>query len=112
MHGTLTPTSGEHATRRLLDQLWQRNLPTTHSRIALFTAAAEAARNGVLTPALREQATTEAHKLAGSLGMFGYGRGTDLAREIELYLESTAAVDSHHLTTLTAQLNSVLFPSN
>ena len=111
MLGTLSPHSGEHATRKLLDQLWQRNIPTIHSRIALFTAAAEAATHGVLTANLREQAASEAHKLAGSLGMFGHNKGTDLARDIELHLEAPTPVDPALLTTLTNQLNATLFPN-
>ena len=41
-----------------------------------------------LTPPLRSDAAMAAHKLAGSLGMFGYNEGTQFARQLEACLDS------------------------
>ncbi len=83
--------------------LWQRNQPLLLERLALLDRAAA----GPLTPALRGEAIAIAHKLSGSLGMFGFYDGTQIAREIEAQLESPAP-DAATLTALTAQLRSAV----
>jgi HPt (histidine-containing phosphotransfer) domain-containing protein len=97
-------------TRALLSRLWQRSLPLLLERLAVLDAAATASRAGTLTPDLRARAIDEAHKLAGSLGMFGYPDGTDLARKIELLLEAPNAPPPNRLTELAAELRAILFP--
>ena len=51
-----------------------------------------------------------AHKLAGSLGMYGYDEGTRVARELELLLEG-AAPDAERLRELAARLRRAVFPA-
>ncbi|MBW4452961.1 MAG: response regulator [Nostoc indistinguendum CM1-VF10] len=53
------------------------------SRIAVLKLAADALRKGTLDAQLRQKAEQEAHKLAGSLGSFGFAKGSLLANEIE-----------------------------
>ncbi|MHC0067725.1 response regulator [Nostoc sp. UIC 10890] len=53
------------------------------SRIAVLKLAADALRKGKLDAQLRQKAEQEAHKLAGSLGSFGFPEGSLLANEIE-----------------------------
>ncbi|WP_193197189.1 response regulator [Nostoc sp. MG11] len=53
------------------------------SRIAVLKLAADAFRKGTLDAQLRQNAEQEAHKLAGSLGSFGFPKGSLLANEIE-----------------------------
>ncbi|MCC5647661.1 response regulator [Nostoc sp. CHAB 5824] len=53
------------------------------SRIAILKLAADALRKGTLDAQLRQKAEQEAHKLAGSLGSFGFPEGSLLANEIE-----------------------------
>ncbi|WP_414565321.1 MULTISPECIES: response regulator [unclassified Anabaena] len=53
------------------------------SRIAVLKLAADALRKGTLDPQVRQKAEQEAHKLAGSLGSFGFPKGSLLANEIE-----------------------------
>ncbi len=53
------------------------------SRIAVLKQAADALRKGTLDAQLRQKAEQEAHKLAGSLGSFGFPKGSLLANEIE-----------------------------
>jgi HPt (histidine-containing phosphotransfer) domain-containing protein len=94
-------------TQSLIASLWQRNQPQTQDRLALLDRAAAATASHTLTPELREEATSVAHKLAGSLGMFGFHDGTRIARELELHLGS-ATPDHATLTLLANQLRASL----
>ncbi|BAZ40455.1 multi-component transcriptional regulator [Calothrix sp. NIES-4101] len=53
------------------------------SRIAVLKLAVDALRKSTLDTQLRQTAEQEAHKLAGSLGSFGFPKGSLLANEIE-----------------------------
>jgi HPt (histidine-containing phosphotransfer) domain-containing protein len=94
-------------TQALLADLWQRTLPVVHARLNLLDEAANAEP---LSDKLRIDAMNVAHKLAGSLGMFGFTEGTRLARQLELALD-VPAPDSTHVALLTRQLREELFPS-
>jgi HPt (histidine-containing phosphotransfer) domain-containing protein len=76
------------ALREMLAQLWKRSVPTVLERLETLDEAAAAAEGGAIPEAVRERALANAHKLSGSLGMFGYTEGTNLAREIEALLDS------------------------
>jgi diguanylate cyclase (GGDEF)-like protein len=67
-------------------QLWERFQGTMLERVAVLERAAVALLDKSLDQDLRRQAEREAHKLAGSLGMYGYPLGTAWAREIEQVL--------------------------
>lgn len=84
----------------LLSRLWKANLPVMRERVALLETAAQQVQAGHLSDSLRIQASDVAHKLAGSLGMFGFPQGTEIARQLEALLESESAPDP----TLLAQL--------
>jgi len=75
--------SPEPAIADAMNQLWVRFLPQMQARVSTLEAAAAALTSGALTDELREQAGSEAHKLAGVLGTFGLHEGTELAREAE-----------------------------
>jgi HPt (histidine-containing phosphotransfer) domain-containing protein len=94
-------------TKALLAGLWGRNLPTIERRLAILERAAGA---NPLAEELRADAHGVAHKLAGSLGMFGFPNGTAIARELELTLETTVP-DAAVLAGLTKQLREILFPA-
>jgi len=66
-----------------LDRLWIQFLPLIEERVSILEAAAAARADESLAPALREEARSAAHKLAGVLGTFGLAGGTTLAREAE-----------------------------
>ncbi len=97
-------------TRKLIAEIWRKNQPQILDRLALLEAAAVAAQSGTLTDAQRADAEGMAHKLAGSLGMFGFPGGTTVARalEEELHLDSP---DAAVLNALTRELRGTLFPS-
>ena len=96
----------QSSTQKMIAALWQRNQPQVLERLARLDQAA----TEPLTQPLRQEAIAAAHKLAGSLGMFGFHEGTRLAREFEQQLDSTSP-DLAHLATLAAELRQTLFPS-
>src|ERR1035437_493225 len=99
-------TEAEDKTASLLAALWLRVRPIVEERLATLELAAAATP---LTEDLRKEAASSAHKLAGSLGMYGYDEGTRIAREIELLLHF-AAPDLKRPSGLIAELRGAVFP--
>jgi HPt (histidine-containing phosphotransfer) domain-containing protein len=83
-----------------MNRLWVRFLPQMEARVATLEAAAAALAAGTLTGDLKEQASAEAHKLAGVLGTFGLHEGTELAREAESAWRSDLQTDSNSVRNL------------
>ena len=73
-----------------LKQLWEQHRDEIFRRIDTIEEAIAALMEDDLDDDLRERAMNDAHKLAGSLGTFGYGEGTRQARDIERILEGEA----------------------
>ena len=71
-----------------LARIWAKFQPEMEQRVALMDEAAQALAIGNLSEEQRESAYGAAHKLAGSLGLFGMTRGTEIARAMEHLLES------------------------
>jgi HPt (histidine-containing phosphotransfer) domain-containing protein len=92
----------------LLKSLWERNLPLLHERLDILDRAASEAASGMITESLRAEALEIAHKLSGSLGMFGYHHGTEIARQIEQILKTPTPDPSSGLTSLTTELRQTL----
>lgn len=100
----------EDKTSALLSTLWIRNRPLIEERLDVLDRAAAQASAGTLELEVREQAADVAHKLAGSLGMYGYDHGTRLARKLELLLDYRSP-DPVQLVQLAAELRASLsFP--
>lgn len=91
-------------TRKIIADLWTRNLPQVLARVDLLDAAASVMP---IPAAQRAEAADTAHKLAGSLGMYGFPAGTEAARALEQELYS-ANPDADILKSLTATLRSCL----
>ena len=88
---------------RVLADAWRRYAATAVSRVEVLEEAAAALKDGGLDEELRERAAAEAHRLAGSLGMFGVPVGSDLALECEQTLRAggpLGAVDGALLASL------------
>lgn len=86
-------------TRAALAQLWTRFCPQAFERVATLEAVLAALDKGVLDADLCQRAEQNAHKLAGSVGTFGFARASEIARRIEhIFQEGQAvAVQSHEL---------------
>jgi HPt (histidine-containing phosphotransfer) domain-containing protein len=102
-------TDAQDKTAALLAKLWVKIQPLVEERLATLDQAAAAAAVGALSEDLRREAAGNAHKLAGSLGMYGYDEGTRVARELELLL-GEANPDPARLSSLIAELRSAVFP--
>lgn len=68
--------------------IWQRNKGTNLERIATLERAILALQAGTINADLHQEAVRNAHKLAGSLGTFGYDAGSQIARRLEVLLQS------------------------
>lgn len=66
-----------------VNEIWNQVKETIHSRVAVLEQAVSLLLQNQLDDSLRQQAEREAHKLAGSLGMFGSEEGSRLAHAIE-----------------------------
>jgi HPt (histidine-containing phosphotransfer) domain-containing protein len=104
-------TNAADKTAKLLAGLWLRNRPIVEERIAVLDRAADAASVGLLEESLRKEGVSAAHKLAGSLGMYGYEEGTRIAREMEVLLSSTSS-DGFRLQALAAEMHAAVFPKD
>ncbi len=92
-------------------KIWDKCKDTIRDRINLLEQAAKAGKDGKLDSYLKQQAEQEAHKLVGSLGTFGFGYGSELAREIETLLMTETPLNSDEiadLSKLVIKLNSEL----
>ena len=102
-------TDAKDKTDLLLAKLWLRVRPLVDERLVTLDQAASAASAGALGHDLQKEGASSAHKLAGSLGMYGFDEGTRVAREIEVLLGGTAP-DAVRLNGLIAELRGAVFP--
>lgn len=69
--------------REAATEVWQQVKQPFLERLSLIEQAIAAVQTGTSSELLRSQAEQAAHKLAGTLGMFGYHEGSRLSRNIE-----------------------------
>ena len=79
--------------------IWEKFKDKIIARLAVLEKASIALLAGELSDELRIEAVREAHKLAGSLGTFGFAEGSALARKIEELLN----LENNLLTIETGQ---------
>jgi HPt (histidine-containing phosphotransfer) domain-containing protein len=103
-------TEAEDKTAKLLAALWVRNRPLVEERLTTLDRAAVDAAAGTLSDDVRVYAAGCAHKLAGSLGMYGFDEGTRVARELEVLLGG-AAPDAAKLSGLITELRGAILPN-
>ncbi|MFN8076788.1 MAG: Hpt domain-containing protein [Kineosporiaceae bacterium] len=89
--------------QRVIERMWERFKPLAAERVGVLADCAEAAAQGRLDDALREQAALAAHSLAGSLGSYGLPEGSRLARAVEADLLA-GVPDWARLTATVAEL--------
>ncbi len=66
-----------------LSDIWQRTKETTFSRIQDLFDVLQTLEKGEMTPDLCERSQRTCHKLAGSLGTFGFEEGSKIAQTLE-----------------------------
>jgi DNA-binding response OmpR family regulator len=102
----------------LMWELWQQFKDSFHEQIDLLTTTAQSYTDGLTTfvdpeylQELKQSARQVAHKLVGSLGVYGFPSGSTIARKIEdllhPHLDLTAA-DLPQMTQLIADLQQEL----
>jgi HPt (histidine-containing phosphotransfer) domain-containing protein len=94
--------------KQQLDSVWQNNLPIIHDRLTSLDAFVSVIAAGVATPQQHSDALNIAHKFSGSLGMFGYPTGGQLARALEHLLNSTPIPDPDRVRDIVRSIRSTL----
>jgi HPt (histidine-containing phosphotransfer) domain-containing protein len=84
----------------LLATLWSRSQQNINERLDVLRTAHRTLRTNPADKSGRRAGADAAHKLAGILGTFGLPEGTNLARRIEVMLESAAPIRSFDLESL------------
>ncbi|MGF1520021.1 MAG: response regulator [Nodosilinea sp.] len=96
------------AAREAAIAAFDRFRPTIEERMAALRAAALALESNHLPAAVQTAAQGAAHKLAGSLGLFGYGAGSHLARRLEDWLDQPDLTQGQTFSRLVDQLDGLL----
>lgn len=79
--------------RTAVAQAWEAHQDTLQERLSVLEAAAAAIGVGQLSEDLQQVSRSHAHKLAGSLGCYGFSEGSRIARELESLLDLDASFD-------------------
>ena len=74
--------------RQRLAAVWEGHKGHIAEQIEIVERAARDLLGGELDEAARDDAVREAHKLAGTVGTFGFSRAAALARDLELGFEA------------------------
>ncbi|WP_346290281.1 response regulator transcription factor [Sphaerothrix gracilis] len=84
---------------------WEQHRSVMQERLDCIEAAAIALKQGQLTQELQQAGYSDAHKLVGSLGSFGFPEGSRLARELEqLLLKQLSAQEALRVSALVQDL--------
>lgn len=107
--GQAIDTSDSQAAGML--KIWEQIRETVEQRVAVLEQAVGSLCQNQLSNELRQQAEQEAHRLAGSLGMFGSDEGSRIAQEIEPLFEEGKSLNlkqKQHLSQLVIRLRQEL----
>lgn len=107
MSATVAPQKSDQV-RSALEKVWFNCRPEALARLATLERFTEDLRSGVPVQESREKALAAAHRLSGSLGMFGLHEASSCAAEIEALLDAEPAPDVAMATTLVGRLRSLL----
>lgn len=83
----------EQQTLAIITEVWERVKDNISQKVAVIEQAVAALLEDKLINELRRQAEQEAHKLAGSLGMFGFAEGSHVAQELEHLFQAGVLLD-------------------
>ena len=89
----------------MLEVMWKNSAATVVERVSVVRRAQQELAQGTLDNAVRKEAESAAHKLAGILGTFGLPEGSALASKIERLLAREGAISKHQEQELTSWLN-------
>lgn len=103
-------TQPETEIHELLQELWQRYLPSTQERLDVLEHAVRICGDGILDEADRAEAQSAAHKLSGNLGMFGHKEAGEVAGTIEHIFRELSLERIPRLDGLMQRLRALLGP--
>jgi DNA-binding response OmpR family regulator/HPt (histidine-containing phosphotransfer) domain-containing protein len=83
-----------------LNETWLTTQPHCLAQIKILSEAVQALQSGLFTKQLHQQAHHIAHKLVGTLGVFGFTQGEHLARCLEDLLSRADLIQSEQSITL------------
>ena len=86
-HDESSAAANEARLAAALEKVWVRAKPTIRNQLELLDDVVGRLTGGVPVP-LREKASEEAHKLAGSLGTLGHAEASRIAGKLEVALAS------------------------
>src|SRR5918999_34776 len=81
-------------------EVWERNKTTIFEEVDVLEDAVASLIEGKVEDGLRRKAQAEAHKLAGSVGTFGFLEGSRIAKEMELIFQDSSTLDESHTLRL------------
>lgn len=93
-----------------INQIWLQFKDLAFERLASLENLAIALAENHVTEELQAQAKSSAHKLAGSLGCFGFPEGSKIAKQFELFMDHNPlkSEDLEQVTNLTTSLRADL----
>jgi diguanylate cyclase (GGDEF)-like protein len=102
---TGTEAQGEPAEQRVMAkvaQIWQSTKFHSIGHVTMLEHTISSLPNGELSDELARMAAQAAHKLVGSLGMFGFQDGSQLARQVETLFQTTLPLKQEQISQLKA----------
>ena len=90
-----------------LSAAWEKYRHKSNQQLVTLASAMKALTEGNLSPSDRQEAGLIAHSLAGNLGLFGFERGSQLARELEQILQTDVSQETEGMLGFETILNSL-----
>lgn len=101
----------EAQTEAAIAELWESFKGPILERLTLLEDVIADLEQGTLSEDMRQEGQRTAHKLVGSLGMFGYPQGSEIARLIEMIFQSdNVRQKGHELRSHLRHLQTLLTP--
>lgn len=107
MWATVAPQKSDEV-RLALEKVWFNSRPEALARLATLEHFTENLRSGAADQESRQKALAAAHRLSGSLGMFGLNDASSCAAEIEALLDAEPAPDVAMAASLVGRLRRLL----
>ena len=90
-----------------LNSVWENYRHRSKQQLVILESTVKALKKGYLTQSDREQARLIAHSLVGNLGIFGFDTGSELAKELELLLETDISQETNKLSHFESIFNAL-----
>jgi HPt (histidine-containing phosphotransfer) domain-containing protein len=94
--------------RSALEKVWLDSRPEALGRVATLQRFAEDLRSGIPDQQSRQNALSAAHRLSGSLGMFGLNEASSCATKLEALLGDDLMPDVAKTVALVERLRMLL----